>query len=192
MAKTKKSSKSTKQSVDKVVEQQPVEVPETKVPEVETSEQTDSKHEEPMSVADQVTMLHERGQQLQDESKELYMKQKEYERKLRDYMKDTSKLMKYLVKHQKTKRPHNPDRKNGLQKKVKVSKELLDFFGLEADTLLSRVDVSNMIHQYIVKHKLQDTEDKRKIMCDKKLEKLLKVKETRYFNMQNVIKPLFV
>lgn len=74
---------------------------------------------------------------------------------------------------------------SGLQKPVKLSSELAKFTGWPEDELHSRVDVTKYICDYIATNKLQNPEDKRQILPDAKLQKLLG------FNPEKADKPLY-
>ena len=74
---------------------------------------------------------------------------------------------------------------SGFQKPVKISNELAKFAGWSENELRSRVDVTNYICDYIATNKLQNPEDKRQILPDSKLQKLLG------FNPEKADKPLY-
>lgn len=56
---------------------------------------------------------------------------------------------------------------------VKISSELAEFTGLDENRSYYRTDVIRCICKYIRKHRLVDRNDKRVIVCDEKLGKLL-------------------
>ena len=59
---------------------------------------------------------------------------------------------------------------------------------------MARTEVTREINAYIREHKLQDKENGRKIIADKKLTGLLKLKkgdELTYFNLQKYMSPHF-
>ena len=74
---------------------------------------------------------------------------------------------------------------SGFQKPVKISNELAKFAGWSENELRSRVDVTKYICDYIASNKLQNPEDKRQIIPDSKLQKLLG------FNPEKADKPLY-
>lgn len=81
---------------------------------------------------------------------------------------------------------------SGFMKKVKVVPAMAKFAGVANDQLLSRVDVTKSICQYIKEHNLQTKDDKRKFVPDDSLAKLLGSKEPcTYYNLQKSIQPLF-
>ena len=87
------------------------------------------------------------------------------------------------IKKTSTTRQNNHS--SGLQKPVKLSSELSKFTGWPEDELHSRVDVTKYICDYIATNKLQNPEDKRQILPDVKLQKLLG------FNPEKADKPLY-
>ena len=59
---------------------------------------------------------------------------------------------------------------------------------------MARTEVTREINAYIREHKLQDKDNGRKIIADKKLTGLLKLKkddELTYFNLQKYMSPHF-
>jgi len=59
---------------------------------------------------------------------------------------------------------------------------------------MARTEVTREINSYIREHKLQDKDNGRKIIADKKLTGLLKLKkgdELTYFNLQRYMSPHF-
>jgi len=84
---------------------------------------------------------------------------------------------------------------SGFLKPVKISSEMAKFTGWEPK---SRVDVTKYICNYIKEHELQNPKDKRQILADSKLSKLLNYdpkKESEpltYYRIQSYIKPHFI
>lgn len=76
-----------------------------------------------------------------------------------------------MKKKHKTKRENNNN--SGFLKPVKISKEMAKFTGWDQKELRSRVDVTKYICEYIRKNNLQNPDDRRQIVADKKLSKLL-------------------
>jgi chromatin remodeling complex protein RSC6 len=89
------------------------------------------------------------------------------------------------VMKQKSLTPRHNNHNSGFQKPVKISNELSKFTGWPQDELRSRVDVTKYICDYIASNKLQNPEDKRQILPDVKLQKLLG------FNPAKAEKPLY-
>lgn len=80
---------------------------------------------------------------------------------------DASKVLKI----RKTNRPANDH--SGFKKPVKVSDEIVKFFGWDSSKLYSRTDVTRAVCKYIRDHNLQDPSNKRIIRPDAKLATLL-------------------
>jgi len=83
---------------------------------------------------------------------------------------------------------------SGFVKPTLISKELATFLGKEVGTEMARTEVTREINGYIRAHKLQDPKNGRRILPDKKLAKLLKLKkddELTYFNLQRYMSPHF-
>ena len=76
---------------------------------------------------------------------------------------------------------------SGFVKPTRISDELAKFLDKPIGSEMARTDVTKDINTYIRTHKLQDATNGRKIIPDKKLATLLKIKqneELTYFNLQ--------
>jgi chromatin remodeling complex protein RSC6 len=108
--------------------------------------------------------------------------------------KDYSKEVKM---HQKKKKGTGKKREpSGFAKPTKLSKELCDFLGKSEGTEMARTEVTKYLTEYIKTQNLQYEKDKRTILPDAKLSKLLfKSKKDEgkvtYFNLQKWMKPHF-
>ena len=95
----------------------------------------------------------------------------------------------------KRRRVVNPDAPpSGFAKPGPVSDELRKFLNLGKDDLIARTEVTKAINTYCKAHKLQNESDKRKILPDTHLRKLLKMKksdELTFFNLQTYLKVHF-
>ena len=83
---------------------------------------------------------------------------------------------------------------SGFVKPTLISNELAGFLGKPEGTEMARTEVTREINSYIREHKLQDKDNGRKIIADKKLTGLLKLKkgdELTYFNLQKYMSPHF-
>tara|TARA_B100002019_G_scaffold217920_1_gene190609 strand:- start:830 stop:1453 length:624 start_codon:yes stop_codon:yes gene_type:complete len=83
---------------------------------------------------------------------------------------------------------------SGFVKPTLISAELAKFLGKANGTEMARTDVTKEINNYIREHNLQDKTNGRKIIPDKALKALLKVKdddELTYFNLQRFMSPHF-
>ncbi len=80
---------------------------------------------------------------------------------------------------------------NGFSKPGEVSQELKDFFKLGKDEKIARTEITKKITSYCHENKLQKQDDKRVILADEPLKKLLRMKkgdELTYFNLQKYMK----
>ena len=87
---------------------------------------------------------------------------------------------------------------SGFLKPVQISESIAKFTGLPADQLHSRVEVTKHLCQYIKEKNLQNPADKRQIVADPALSKILGYdakkddKPLTYYRIQSYIKPHFV
>ena len=110
---------------------------------------------------------------------------------VKSLQKNYQKDMKHFQKLQKSRKKREP---SGFAKPSVISKELCDFLGKPYGTEMARTEVTKELTTYIKSHNLQDNNNKRIILPDKKLTKLLKVTksdELTYFNLQKWMKPHF-
>jgi chromatin remodeling complex protein RSC6 len=99
----------------------------------------------------------------------------------------------------KKKRSRDPDAPkrapSGFNKPAPLSKDLCKFLGVDAKAELSRPAVTKQITKYIKDNKLQNETNKREIVPDKKLSKLLSGptdgEPLTFFNLQKYIKHHF-
>lgn len=109
------------------------------------------------------------------------------ERRVTRDKKVVDKKMKGKVK--KARDPNAPP--TGFQKPINVSAELKKFLALTEGELIPRTQVTSRINDYCKKHGLQKQEDKRILMPDATLTKLLRLKkgdELTFFNLQKHLK----
>ena len=114
---------------------------------------------------------------------------------------EVKKLQKFVAKANKEKdrskkmKSDKPKRApSGFAKPTKISNELCDFLQQSYGTEMARTEVTKHLTKYIKANNLQAPEDKRKILPDKKLTKLLKLpkgEQVTYFNLQKWMKPHF-
>lgn len=82
---------------------------------------------------------------------------------------------------------------SGFMKPVKISRDMQKFTGLKDDQLVSRVDVTKAICQYVKNNNLQNQEDRRQFTPDDKLSKLLGTSDPlTYYNLQKHIQHHFI
>ena len=83
---------------------------------------------------------------------------------------------------------------SGFAKPTLISVELCDFLGKPKGTEMARTEVTKLLTQYVREHNLQDPNNKRTIVPDARLQKLLNVTNNdtvTYFNLQKHMKPHF-
>ena len=120
------------------------------------------------------------------------------------FLRSLNKRLKTLKNHSnrviKQKNPStrkNSNNNSGFLKPVKISNDMAKFTGWDPLELKSRVDVTKFICAYVKEHNLQNPEDRRQILADAKLTKLLKYdlkKENEpltYFRVQSCLKNHF-
>jgi chromatin remodeling complex protein RSC6 len=106
-----------------------------------------------------------------------------------------SSCARVMRRRQPTKRVNN---NSGFLKPVEISPEIAKFTGLDASTLHSRVDVTKRVCDYIKEKNLQNPADKRQIMADPALAKILAFdakssdKPLTYYHMQTLMKNHFI
>lgn len=98
------------------------------------------------------------------------------------------------VSSKRTRRQTVPRSTNsGFMKPVKISRDMQKFTGLKDDQLVSRVDVTKAICQYVKTNNLQNQDDRRQFTPDEKLGKLLGTSEPlTYYNLQKHIQHHFI
>ena len=103
-----------------------------------------------------------------------------------------------IIKDKRVSVKKGTNNNSGFLKPVKISTEMAKFTGWDKDELKSRVDVTKFLCDYIRNNNLQNPKDKRQILADGKLQKLLKYdpkKETEpltYFKLQSSLKGHFI
>ncbi len=105
-----------------------------------------------------------------------------------------SSCSRVLRRKQPTKRVNN---NSGFLKPVQISPEIAKFTSLDPASLHSRVDVTKRVCDYIKQHNLQNPEDKRQIVADPALSKILgydakKDQPLTYYRIQTLLKNHFV
>ena len=107
--------------------------------------------------------------------------------------KKVAKMTKLMEKTTK-KRKSSQNKVSGFEKPTAISDELAKFVGEPVGTMLARTAVSKKIHEYVKSNNLQNPSNRRIIIPDAKLKKLLKTsgtEELSYFNLQKFLKVHF-
>ena len=103
------------------------------------------------------------------------------EKKMQRELKQANKITAKKAKRKGARAP------SGFVKPTKISDELANFLNKPVGSEMARTDVTREINAYIRANSLQDKENGRKILPDKKLSTLLKLgksDELTYFNLQ--------
>lgn len=119
----------------------------------------------------------------------LFANFKEVQNLLKVLSKDYEKQQKIIEKAQK-KRQNAKNSPSGFAKPNKISDELCDFIGVPRGTEKSRTDITRFINSYVKEHNLNKPENKRFILPDEKLKKILNVgdkEDINYFILQKLI-----
>jgi len=114
---------------------------------------------------------------------------KDIQANLKVLSKEYDKQLKVIEKAQK-KRQNAKNSPSGFAKPNKISDELCDFIGVPHGTEKSRTDITRFINAYVKEHNLNKPENKRFILPDTKLKKILNVgdsEEINYFILQKLI-----
>ena len=114
----------------------------------------------------------------------------------RQLQKDTKRAIKDARKNRRKPKddPNKPKRApSGFAKPSPISEELCKFLGQEEGTLMARTEVTKYVTKYIKDNNLQNPENKRVILPDSTLKKLLNVNDEHvtYFNLQKYMKHHF-
>lgn len=106
------------------------------------------------------------------------------------FLKETARKNKRRSKPAEGKAPRAP---SGFAKPALISTALCTFLNKPKGTEMARTEVTKFLTTYIKEHNLQDPENKRRILPDKKLGKLLNAgsNEVTYFNLQKYMKVHF-
>jgi chromatin remodeling complex protein RSC6 len=117
--------------------------------------------------------------------------------RVRQLSSGVARMMKKVTKSTAPKNT-NKTTNSGLQKPVAISAQLAKFLGVAADTLHSRVAVTNALCAYIKEKNLQNAANRREIHPDENLINLLDYKGDKtaqpltYFYLQTLIQPHFI
>jgi hypothetical protein len=103
--------------------------------------------------------------------------------------------MKKTVEKTERKRANARTNPNGFAKPAKITDEMHEFLSVPKGTEISRTDVTRRVNAYIKEHNLYNPTNKRIILPDAKLRKILGAspdQEVTFFNLQRFLSASFV
>lgn len=103
--------------------------------------------------------------------------------------------MKKTVEKTERKRANARTNPNGFAKPAKITDEMHEFLSLPKGTEISRTDVTRRVNAYIKEHNLYNPTNKRIILPDAKLRKILGAapdQEVTFFNLQRFLSASFI
>lgn len=109
--------------------------------------------------------------------------------------KDFNNVIKVMSKQKNKNKNSESKRASGFAMPSLLSAELYQFLGIKEGELVPRTDVTKMLNNYIVENGLRDEQDKRTILPDEKLKKILNCTDddyVHYFNLQQFLKHHFI
>jgi chromatin remodeling complex protein RSC6 len=109
--------------------------------------------------------------------------------------KDFNNVIKVMSKQKNKNKNSESKRASGFAMPSLLSTELYQFLGIKEGELVPRTDVTKMLNNYIVENGLRDERDKRTILPDEKLKKILNCTDddyVHYFNLQQFLKHHFI
>jgi chromatin remodeling complex protein RSC6 len=128
-------------------------------------------------------------QTLADKIGSLALLVKDIQSSLKPVLKEHDKLRKIVERIQK-KRDNARKSPSGFAKPNKISDELCDFIGVPHGTEKSRTDITRHINAYVKEHNLNKPTNRRIILPDDKLKRILKInndEEVTFFILQRLI-----
>lgn len=109
--------------------------------------------------------------------------------------KDFNNVIKVMSKQKNKNKNSESKRASGFAMPSLLSTELYQFLGIKEGELVPRTDVTKMLNKYIVANGLRNEKDKRQILPDEKLKKILNCTNddnVHYFNLQQFLKHHFI
>ena len=103
--------------------------------------------------------------------------------------------MKKTVEKTERKRANARTNPNGFAKPAKITDEMHEFLNIPKGTEISRTDVTRRVNAYIKEHNLYNPTNKRIILPDAKLRKILGAapdQEVTFFNLQRFLSASFI
>lgn len=117
------------------------------------------------------------------------------QQQIRQLEKNIKKEMKGLKKEATKNKNKGNKKPSGFANPTKVTKELCEFMNKEEGTQIARTEVTRALISYIKTNNLQNKENKKFILPDKKLQFLLGInqeQELTYFNLQKYMNKHFI
>tara|TARA_B100001094_G_scaffold247234_1_gene244026 strand:- start:1917 stop:2453 length:537 start_codon:yes stop_codon:yes gene_type:complete len=111
---------------------------------------------------------------------------------LKKLVKKLQRQLSKIAKHVEIPESDTPRKQSGFAKPQAISENLATFLDMPLDGLIARTEVTQKITEYIKKHDLQNPENKREIIPDEKLKKLLNPKDGElitFFTLQRYMAP---
>ena len=123
---------------------------------------------------------------------ETYVTKAEYEELVSQFTK-LQKQMKKILKAIKKEEidESKPKKLSGFAKPTHISKELATFLNIDENELIARTQVTKLINIYVKENNLQNPENKREIVMNDALKKLVDIPDDvtlSFFNLQKYIK----
>jgi len=174
--------KQAKKTSKKEAAPAPVEAPKPETEATEGAEKTDISSEVNTELTELLKLIQDRS------SLDTQIKAK-----VKNIEKKVARMSK-MMKTNKKKKNASSGKVSGFEKPTPISDELAKFVGEPAGTLMARTAISKKIHEYVKSNNLQDEKNRRIIVPDAKLKKLLKTGPNdtlSYFNLQRFLKVHF-
>lgn len=162
--------------------------------EIEENTETENSDEKEISAVDDMF------QKLQNQftNSQLILKTLQNNLKIlqKEVIKERRDMIKKISKNKK--KPKKKNNSSGLNCPVNVSKDLAEFLELENEEVkISRTEVTTEVIKYIKENNCQDPENKKHIILDEKLKKIIEpyMKEgdiVQFFNLQTYLKHHFI
>jgi upstream activation factor subunit UAF30 len=202
-----KSRKSKKAEAEAEAEAEPEVAAEVEAPAAEEKSKTEAKAEvkAPSETAELETLQTETNAMFKevlesvgekrDVVKVILTAVRNLQRQVNKERKETAKVVKKLQKGQRKKRRGGNKAPGGFTKPTPLSEPMCGFLTVESGTELPRTEVTRRINQYVKDHNLQNPENKKIILPDANLKKLLYLSdddELTYFNLQSFMKIHFL
>lgn len=123
---------------------------------------------------------------------DIYVTKEEYNELLSQFTKLQKQMKKILKAIKKEDQDESkPKKLSGFAKPTQISEELATFLKIDKDKLIARTQVTKLINVYVKENNLQNPENKREIIMNDALRKLIDIPDDvklSFFNLQKYIK----